>query len=121
MDQLAGRYCAFDGIEETDEVLVAVLRQTAVEDGTVEDVERGEQGGRTVALVIMGHGAALPRLQGQAWLGAIERLNLAFFTDREHDGMCRRADVEPDDILDLLGEGEVVRALEGADRCGCRR
>ena len=40
---------------------------------------------------------------------------VALFVDRQHDGMARRVHVEADNILDLLGEGGVVRALEGAD------
>ena len=38
----------------------------------------------------------------------------ALLIDRQDDGVSRRVHVEADDILDLLGEGRVVRALEGA-------
>ena len=71
-----------------------------------------------VALVIVGHGAAFSGLQGQAGLGAVERLNLALLVDRQHHGMGRRVHVEADDVLDLRGEGGVVGLLEGADAVG---
>ena len=53
MDDLSGRDGALDGIEELDEFLMGVGLHTAAEDGSVEDVEGGEQRGRAVALVIM--------------------------------------------------------------------
>src|ERR1051325_10635338 len=76
MDQLAGRNRALDGIEEADELLVPVSLHAAAEDDPIERVEGGKQGGRAVPLVIMGHGAAPARLDRQAGLGAIERLDL---------------------------------------------
>ena len=53
VDQLAGRHGALDGIEEADELLVAVPRHALADDAAVEHVERGEQSGRAVADVIM--------------------------------------------------------------------
>ena len=91
----------------------------AAEHGAVEDVEGGEQGGGAVALVVVGHGAALAGLDRQAGLGAVERLDLRFFVDRQHDGMGRRVHVEADDIFDLLGEGrDRWTVLKVRMRCG---
>jgi hypothetical protein len=42
----------------------------------IKHVERGEQGDSALALVIMTHGVAAPRLDR---LGAIERFDLALF------------------------------------------
>src|SRR5260221_1791047 len=78
----------------------------------------GKQGGGAVALIIMGHGAAFAGLDGQAGLGAVERLDLALLVDRDDDGMGGRVHVEPDDVFDLFGEGRVVGFLEGADAVG---
>jgi hypothetical protein len=58
------------------------------------------------------HGAAAAFLHWQARRGAVERLDLALFIDREHDGMRRRLDVEPDDLLKLAGELRIVGQLE---------
>jgi hypothetical protein len=56
----------------------------------VEHVQGGEERGRAIPLVVMGHGAAAPLFHRQAWLGAIQRLNLALLIDREHQGLLRR-------------------------------
>ncbi len=48
-------------------------------------------------------------------MGAVERLDLALFVDRRHDGVGRRVHGEADTVFDRLGEGGIVGALEGAD------
>ena len=53
VDGLAGRDGGFDGVEEADELLMAVALHAAADDRAVQDVERGEQGGRAMALVVM--------------------------------------------------------------------
>ena len=70
----------------------------------------------------MGHGGAAPVLDRQARLGAVERLcscqgqalDLALLVEAEHDGMGRRIDIEPDYLLELVGELGIVGELEGA-------
>ena len=52
---------------------------------SIEDVERGEERRRAVALVVVGHRAGEALLQGQARLRAVERLDLAPLVEREHD------------------------------------
>ena len=104
-----------DGVEEADELLMPVALHVAADDGAVEHVERGEQRGGAVALVVVGHRPGAALLHRQARLGAVERLDLALLVDREDDGMGGRIDVEADDVLELLGELRVVRQLEGPD------
>ena len=91
---------------------MAVALHVAADDGAVEHVERGEQRGGAVALVVVGHGAEPALLHRQAGLGAVERLDLALLVDRQHDGMGRRIDVEPDDVAQLVDELRVVGELE---------
>ena len=83
MDHLSLRHLRLDGVEEADELLMAVALHVLSDDGAVEDVERGEQRGCAVTFVVMRHGAGAARLLRQSLLGAIERLNLA------HMGICR--------------------------------
>ena len=116
--ELAGGDLALDGVEEADELLMGVLLHAATEHHAVEDVEGGEQGGRAVALVIVGHGSALAGFERQARLGAVEGLDLGLLVDGQHDGVGWRVHVEADDVLDLLGEGGVLGALEGAQAMG---
>jgi hypothetical protein len=66
----------------------------------------------------MGSGGSAPLLHRQAGLCPVERLDLALLIDAEHHGMRRRADIEPDDGVELLGEGGVVGQFEGAKAVG---
>ena len=50
VDQLAGGHGALEGIEEADELLMAMARHALPDDRAVEHVERREQRGRAVAL-----------------------------------------------------------------------
>jgi hypothetical protein len=60
----------------------------------------------------MRHSAATALLQRQARLGAVKRLDLALFVDRQHDSMRRRIDVEADDLVQFGGELRIVGQLE---------
>ena len=97
---------------------MAVPRQALPDDHAGEYVERGEQGGGAVALVVMGHGAGTSLLHGQARLGAVEGLDLGLLVDAQHDGLIRWVQVEADDVDQLLLEVRVVRELEGLDQMG---
>ena len=50
---------------------------------------------------------------GPIGTGAFQSLDLGLFVDGQHDGVDGRIHVETGHILHLLGEGRVVRALEG--------
>ena len=56
---------ALDGVEEADELLMAMALHVAADDGAVEHVERGEQRGGAVALVVVRHGAGRPFFIGR--------------------------------------------------------
>ena len=115
VDDLARRNRPLDRVEELDEFQVGVLGHAAADHGAVEDVEGGEQGGGAVALVVVGHGAALAGFQRQTGLGAIKGLDLALLINGHDDSVGGRVHVEADDILDLGGEGRVLGLLEGAE------
>ena len=86
MDGLVGRF-SFDGVQEADELLMPVPLHVAADHRAIEHVERGEQGCRAVALVIVRHRGSPTALQRESWLGTIQRLDLALFIDRQDDGM----------------------------------
>ena len=86
----------------------------------VEHVERGEQGGGAVALIVVGHGAGAALLHRQAGLRAVERLDLA--TSRRptargcapagrHRARPRRCS--------LAANAGSLDSLKGRTRCGC--
>ena len=55
----------FDGCDEADELLMPMARRAAADDLAFEHAERGEQGRRAVAFVIVREGCcAFPPLQG---------------------------------------------------------
>ena len=62
----------------------------------------------------MGHGAGTALLEGQAGLGAIERLDLALLVDGQHQRAGGRIEVEADHVLDLGDEVGIVGHLEAA-------
>jgi hypothetical protein len=112
LHQLAGRDRCLDGVEEADELLMAVALHAAADDAAVQHIECREQGGDAVADIVVRHGAAAPALERQARLGPVERLDLALFINRQHQGVRRRIDVEADDVSPLLGEVRVGGQLE---------
>src|SRR5205085_3299832 len=63
VDDPADRNLGLNGVQETDELLVPVTLHAAPNDLAVEHVERGEQGGGAVALVVMRHRAGPPFLE----------------------------------------------------------
>ncbi len=115
VNELSGRNLGLDGVQEADKLLMAMALHIAADDGSVEDVERGEQRRRAIAFVVMGHRAGAAFLQGQTGLCAVERLDLALLIDRQHDGVRRRIDIEPDDIAQFVDELRIVRKLELPD------
>ena len=121
VDQLAGRHRRLDGVEEAQELLVPVALHAAAEHRPVEHVERREQGRGAVALVVVGHGRAPARRTAfshrQARLGRGRGLlvDLGLLVHREHDRVCRRSDVEADDVAQLGREPRVLAELEGPD------
>ena len=114
VNHLPGWHRPLDGAQKAQELLVPVTLHAAADHGALEHVERGEQGGGAVALVVVGQRAGLAWLDRQTRLGAIERLDLGLLVDRKHDRMLGRGHIEADDVLELGRELRITRALEGA-------
>src|SRR5438309_11260512 len=114
VNRFIGRNMTLDGIEKTNEFLMPVALHTAPDDLAFKDVEGGEQGGGTVALVVVCHRGAAPLLHRQPGLGTIERLDLALLVDAENHGTVRWIDIEADDFRELVGEFGIVGELERA-------
>ena len=120
---------ALDGVEEANDPGGDAVSHAASDHGSVEDVKRGEQSGRAVALVVMGHRPAFSGLERQARLRG--RAPGFGSSSIETTTVLGRVHVEADDVLDLLGELRIVGALEGANaaaaadaprqRCTARR
>ena len=94
VDEFAGGQVALDCIEEANELLVAMALHAAANHIARQHIERREQGGRAVPLVVVRHRAAAPTLERQPRLRAVERLDLALLIDRQHHGIGWRVDIE---------------------------
>jgi len=77
-----------------------------------KDIESRKQSGDTMPLIVVGHGTDASLLHRQSWLGTIQRLNLALFIDRQHDGMVGRIDIQANDLLELGGKLRIVGQLK---------
>ena len=93
-----------DQLEEGQHVVGRVALPGVVEDLAGGDVHRGEQIGRAVALVVVGHGAGPARLHRQRRLGAVERLDLGLLVEAEDHRPFGGVHVEPDHVDQLLLE-----------------
>ena len=103
-NRLAGGNLRLDGVEEANELLMPMALHVKAYDRAVENVQRGKQRRCSVPFVVMRHGSGAPLLQRQARLRSVERLNLALFVHRKHNGVRRRIDIEPDDIAQFADE-----------------
>ena len=86
MDRLASGDFSLDGVEEADELLMAMALHIAAHHGSAKHVHRRKQGRRPVPLVVKDYVSSPAFLERQARLRSIERLDLALFVDAEHDG-----------------------------------
>ena len=91
---------------------MAVALHAAADDLAFQHVERGEQAGGAMPLIVVGHRPAAALLHRQAGLGAVERLDLRFLIDRQHQAVGRRIEIQPDHVAQLGGKGWILRQLE---------
>jgi hypothetical protein len=75
-------------------------------------IERCEQRGGAMALIVVGHGGGAALLERQPGLGPVECLNLRLLIHAQHDGPVRRVEIQPDDLGDLSLEHRIIRDLE---------
>src|SRR6202521_4534393 len=112
MDRLFLGHSGLDEVQKPDELLMAMALHALANNLAFKDIERREQGGNAMALVIMGCGAGAPLLHRQTRLGAIKCLNLALLIDRQDNGVVGRIDVEADDLVQFGRKLRIVGQLE---------
>src|SRR6266436_9985488 len=78
VDRLSFWNLRLNGVEEADELLMAVTFHVVTDNGAIENVEGGEERRGAMAFVVVRHCAGAARLHRQAWLGAVERLDWLF-------------------------------------------
>ena len=114
LQRLARRGLPVQPLEEAKELLMPVPLVGFPNYLSFGDLECGKQGGRSVALVVVGEGSTTASLQGQPRLGAIQGLNLALFFDARDDRVLWGRQIDPDHVGELLDEALVPRQLEAA-------
>ena len=95
---------AVDLAEERQPLRMAVALLALADDLTVQHAQGGKQGCGAVTLVIMGHRAHPALFDRQSWLGPIKRLYLALLVAAQHQRVLRGIQIEPHDVLELLGK-----------------
>jgi hypothetical protein len=111
---LAGE-CCIQAPQEFQKLLMAVPGIALADDFALQDLQGGEQTGGAVALVIVGHRAQTPLLQGQSGLRAIQCLDLGFLVHAQHERLLGGIQVQPDNIGQLLQEPGIARKREALD------
>ncbi len=107
-----------DCVQETDELIVAMPLHAAADDLALENIEGGKERGRTVALVILRHGAGTALFHRKARLGAVQCLYLALFIDREHDRVLGAIDVKSHDVSQFSAKCGSLDSLNCLILCG---
>ena len=75
-------------------------------------VQRGKQGRRAVAFIVMRPAFHVTGLQWQQGLRALRRLDLRLLVDAEHGRVRQRIQIQPDDVAHFLDELGIIRQLE---------
>jgi hypothetical protein len=101
-------------IHEREEFLGAPTRKAATQDFAAGGVQRREQVCGPMTGVVMGALFGLRERHGQQRLCPIEGLDLRLLVDRQHHGVNRRVEVEPDHIDHLLLEVRIGGELKCA-------
>ena len=88
------------------------------EDGAVEQVEGGEQGGGAMANIVVGDPLDVAETQRQQRLGALQRLDLTFLVDTQDQRLVGRVEIQSDDVAQLLDEERIGGQLEAVAAMG---
>ena len=115
MNGLAGWHLCLDGVQEADELLMAMALHVATDDGAVEHIERSEQCRRAMTLV---RGLSFRRAPS-SWEGpaGFDRTP-GFGSSRQPTGRWREPagrHIETDHIAQLVDELGIGRELELLD------
>ena len=107
---------AVDRAQELHKLGMAVPGQALPDNFAGQHVQRREQRGGAVALVIVGHRLGPPRLHRQRRLGPVQRLHGGLLVHAQHDRLLRRIEVQTDHVNQFLVELRVVGQLECLDQ-----
>ena len=107
------RYLGVDRLKELKELLTPMPPMTLADDFAGGDVEGGKQRRGAVATVIVCAALGRAERHGQDRRTAVQRLNLTFLVDTQHERPIRRREIEPHDVPHLVDEEGIARQFEG--------
>lgn len=98
--------------QERQEFLVTMSWLALRDDRAACDIERSEQRGRSMAVVVMGDTFNVPESDRQERLGAFECLNLRLLVYAQHERVFGRIEIQPNNVPDLLDEERIGGEFE---------
>jgi hypothetical protein len=110
-DLVAGKLVV-ESPQELQELLMTVAGVALANDPALHNMQRGEQRGDAVPLIVVGVGAAAAGLERQTGLCAVEGLDLALFIDAQRHGVLGRSEIDADHVGELLQEARIAGELE---------
>src|SRR4029077_1169881 len=103
-----------DLAQEGQPLLMAMARGGVGKHFAGKGVERGKEGHRSMAIIVVGLGANVSLAQGQSGLSAFEGLTLTLFITAEHQGPIGWIEVEAHHVPKLFLKLKVLGELETA-------
>lgn len=91
---------------------------TRADDGALQHIERGEQGGGAVPFVVVGHRAGAARFHRQAGLRSWQRLDWAFLIDAERARLSGGLTYSPTTSVSFSINAGSLDRLNVRTRCG---
>jgi len=101
-----------DPPQEAQELLVPVPGLALGDHRTGSHIQRGKQGGGSVADVVVGDALHVAQPHGQQRLGSVQRLDLRLLVNAEHVSVLGWVQIEADDVSDLLNKERIGGDLE---------
>ena len=95
--------------EEAQEFLVAMARLALRNNPVLQHIERREQGGGPVAIIVVGYSFHITQPDRQHRLGALQSLHLALLVDTQNQRIVGWIKIQPNDIAHLL-DGRMGRS-----------
>ncbi len=115
VDDQPARDAALNPLQKAQKLLMAMARHAIPQHFAAQHVQRREQRGGAVALVVVGLPFRESRTQGQDGLGTIQGLDLALLIHAQHQSLLRRIQVQTHDVAQLEKELGIGAELETLD------
>jgi len=121
-DQVDGQmvgHSPVNGLEEGEELLMAVPTLALRQHFARGHLQGGQQGCRTVTDIVMDDAFHSAQSQWQRCLSSLQCLDLCLLIYAEHDGVVQWIQVQTHNVLHLIHKGGSAETLKWRWRWGC--